>query len=747
MSGPILPSLGDLPADLVLQVQAACTAFEEEWAAGRRPALEDFLSRAEPPARGVLAAELLRIELAYRRKAGEIPSTADYRQRLAEYATRIDAVFADAGPGADGKTLAPAEAAEPVTVRAPSWKDATPEALAAGPGERVSVPGYEVLGLLGKGGMGVVYKARHRTLNRTVALKMVRAGDLAGPEERLRFLHEAETVAQLHHPNIVQIYEFGEQAAQPFIALEFVAGGSLAQRIKGTPLPNREGAALVEALARGVHAAHLRGVIHRDLKPANVLLTDDGTPKLTDFGLAKRVGAGAGPTITGAVLGTPSYMAPEQAGSQRGAITTLVDVYSLGAILYELLTGQPPFRGATPMDTLVQVLEQAPTPPQALNPQADEDLATVCLKCLSKDPTQRYPSAQALAEELGRWAAGEPIQARPPGLLTVARSLARRHGRAAAWVIAVGLVGGILAGAHTFITDVNTPLVWTAAAYDALPSAPRPWLARIGQSSPWLQAVVGCAMLLWLSSLGLLAVVRTRPRHAAADLAIGLAVGAVAGVAALSCGTGWALIHGTALSGLLGDPEVRALIETGLQAPQERSEGGRRVFVDEYGQVTPAPPPGWQLDRYPELRDLPLAKQTDLLHRKVRAELVIGVQKGIGYSLLAVAGFILLGACEAVAAGALLRRRGRVRSILVPYAEMVGPGVVGVYAVIVLAVNLLAQRDTFRPITWGTVLALAVAALIAAARRWPAAGRLVLHAAWLLTLAAILSEVWPPHAH
>jgi WD40 repeat protein len=288
------------------------------------------------------------------------------------------------------------------------------EALAAGP-EAIHVPGYEVIQELGRGGMGVVYQAREVELDRLVALKMVLAGAYAGEAERARFHTEAEAVARLQHPHIVQIYAIGACQGLPYFALEFCGGGSLAQKLDGTPWPPAKAASLLEQLARAVHAAHQRHIIHRDLKPANVLLTSDGTPKVTDFGLAKKLDAAEGPTRSGAIMGTPAYMAPEQAGGQSKAIGPAADVYALGAILYELLTGRPPFRAATDLDTILQVVSDEPVPPTRLVRTVPRDLETICLKCLQKEPAKRYATAADLAEDVRRFSAGEPIAARPVG--------------------------------------------------------------------------------------------------------------------------------------------------------------------------------------------------------------------------------------------------------------------------------------------------------------------------------------------
>lgn len=280
------------------------------------------------------------------------------------------------------------------------------------------IPGYEVLSLLGKGGMGVVYKVRQRGLGRIVALKMILHAEYAGAQERQRFQAEAEAVARLQHANIVQIHEVGEHRGLPYFSLEFCGGGSLADKFGGTPLPPKEAAALVQKLALAMQAAHEKGILHRDLKPANILLTEDGTPKVTDFGLAKRLGA-VTQTQSGAVMGTPSYMAPEQAGGKRKEIGPATDVYALGAILYELLTGRPPFKAGTSLDTILQVLEHQPAPPRLLNANINRELETICLKCLEKDPRHRYPSAKALAEDLQRYLNGEAISAQSYNLMDI----------------------------------------------------------------------------------------------------------------------------------------------------------------------------------------------------------------------------------------------------------------------------------------------------------------------------------------
>jgi serine/threonine protein kinase len=309
-------------------------------------------------------------------------------------------------------------------------------------------PGYEILGELGRGGMGVVYKARQLGLQRIVALKMVLAAGHAGTDDLDRFRHEAQALARLQHSHIVQVYEVGEHLGQPFFSLEFCPGGSLDEKLAGNPLPAREAAELVRTLAEAVHAAHQAAVVHRDLKPANVLLTGGPdtplgqcTPKIGDFGLAKRLDV-SGATQTGAVMGTPCYMAPEQAQGKGKQVGPAADVYALGVILYECLTGRVPFKGTTLQDTLTQVVCHEPVPPGRLQPRLSQDVETICLKCLDKNPSRRYASAQELADDLNRFRQGNPIQARRPSLLTQLGYWIRRPER----VVNAGVIMLCLAG-------------------------------------------------------------------------------------------------------------------------------------------------------------------------------------------------------------------------------------------------------------------------------------------------------------
>ncbi len=408
------------PEQELRQFDRLCDEYESNWKSGQCPQIEDFLARCPEPRRAALLAEMIALEVVYRRDRGETPNPAEYAARFSEYPSAIDAAFARRLGVADTDSFSSTAHATRFT--------------GAGSVILPQLVEYEVLQEIARGGMGVVFKARQVKLNRIVALKMILAGQLASEEHVRRFHAEAQAAAHLDHPGIVPIYEVGEHEGQHYYSMGFVDGNSLAARLADGPLPPREAAELLLKTTRAVAYAHRQGVLHRDLKPANILVDAAGQPRVTDFGLAKRVEADSVVTAAGAILGTPSFMPPEQAAGRSEAIGPLADVYALGSTLYCLVTGRPPFQAAHVAETLRQVIDQEPVSPRQLNASVDRDLETICLKCLQKEPAQRYGSAEALADDLERYLQGRPIQARPISRLARTLRWCRRNPRVAALV-------------------------------------------------------------------------------------------------------------------------------------------------------------------------------------------------------------------------------------------------------------------------------------------------------------------------
>jgi WD40 repeat protein len=391
------------------------------WAGGERVLVEEYLPAFahllnDPDA----LLDLLYHEVVVREQFGDAPELGEYLRRFPQLGRQLRDQFE---LHLALKSVRWSERGGSRWPGAVTLASTRPEAAGAGP----SIPGYEIIRELGQGGMGVVYLAWQTGPGRLVALKMLPAGAQSRPQNLARFRDEVEAVARLEHPHLVRIYEVGAHDGRPFFSMEYVDGGSLTDSLRGTPWSPRGAAGLTETLACAAHEAHERGVVHRDLTPHNVLLTTGGAPKIVDFGLAKLMVGGACRTETGEILGTPSYMAPEQAGGRSKEVGPAADVYALGAILYELLTGRPPFQAETPLDTLVQALHDEPVSLRRLQPTVPRDLETICLKCLHKEPAHRYPTASALADDLHRFLAGEPVRARPVGAVGRAARWARRR--------------------------------------------------------------------------------------------------------------------------------------------------------------------------------------------------------------------------------------------------------------------------------------------------------------------------------
>ncbi len=438
--------------------KTSSTAFPDS----DRPRIEDFLEKAGGDVRGKLLEELLLLELELRRNYGETPSPSEYRSRFPDEARRVSAAFS-----LSAESLSPpaGHATDPDATR-PYPGSVSPRVLArtdqdpgASPNTKRpldSVGKYELLEEIARGGMGVVFKARDTRLKRLVALKMILSGQMATADERERFRHEAEWAGNLDHPNIVRIFEVEEFEGCPYFIMQLVDGDSLAKQIKkkereNAPYQPTVAARLMVTIARAVHYAHTQGFLHCDLKPSNILVDRDGRPLVTDFGLARRTSGDSSLTISGAILGTPSYMAPEQATGSRKELSPGTDVYGLGAILYELLTGRAPFRAGTIMETVVDVLERDPVPVRHLRPEVPRELETICLKCLEKAPHDRYASAAALADELERFLQGEVIDA--TSLVPRLRRWNRREPELVARLGGLGLIALIAHFNYLFLTD------------------------------------------------------------------------------------------------------------------------------------------------------------------------------------------------------------------------------------------------------------------------------------------------------
>ncbi len=468
------------------QIDFIVDRFEEAWEGGEPPVIDAYL-----PDNGVrlrVLVELVHIDLERRLKAGEDVQVEDYLERFPDLAAdkklAIDLISAEHRHRL--RRISSVVLAD-YTRRFPQWSEslvdrlhkmseqrptarrvqlpiefANGSGLSANPetppGFNIAVPGYEVLGELGRGGMGIVYRARDLKLDRLVALKTLRSDLQTEPQPLARFRAEAKALSRLKHPNIVQIYEVGEHDGCPYIALELVDGGSLSSQL-GRPARFDQIAPLIEVLARAIHAAHRANIIHRDLKPANVLISLNGVPKITDFGLAKQLGGSVMTTQSGAILGTPSYMAPEQVAGKGARITRRTDVYALGAILYELITGKPPFRERTVPETMLRVLNDDPVPPHELYPAAPRDLETICLKCLEKDPDRRYRSALALAEDLRRFQAQRPIKAEGHAVLDRAGRWCSRHSGVVGFAAGVVLTAVFAIGAVPMVYALCPPIL------------------------------------------------------------------------------------------------------------------------------------------------------------------------------------------------------------------------------------------------------------------------------------------------
>lgn len=536
---------------------------------------------------------------------------------------------------------------------------ASPEASTNG-NSGVIAPGeifgeYELVDEIARGGMGVVYKARHRRLNRVVALKMILRGQLASEDDVVRFHREAEAAANLDHPGIVPIYEIGENDGRHFFTMKMIEGGSLRQHFESSAHDQRSVARLIEKVSRAVHYAHQRGVLHRDLKPANILMNDLGDPLITDFGLAKQVEGDSNLTQSGAIVGTPAYMSPEQAAAEKD-ITTAADIYSIGAMLYQALCAKTPHQAQSPFEMLMQVLKEDIVAPRDVDRKVDRNLSLICMKCLERDPGMRYSSAGALADDLNQWLLGKPVSVKPPSVASVVTSVFYQNIRSVVGAAVIGASAGLLLGlgmlfqgaARNFGSGKALDL---QELYQAMPGIERTdlWFANVPN---YISQLIMFSVPLILIFLGLVLVVLTRPKTRQQTLAIALVAGLLMTINLFAFSIGIISMWAGFDRALGGDME--AMAEASLFEGEKRD-----VVVNEI------------LARYPDLQSMDPSDRANFYGSMISANLCMMVPKALWGGLM-VSAVICLMSCVSGSMHAfhLLRRDAKLHRILVPYLEV-----------------------------------------------------------------------------
>ena len=506
----------------------------------------------------------------------------------------------------DSQTLAPVRDSSELATSVPNQSSPAPVTAK-------EVGDYDLLEEIARGGMGVVYKAKHRNLNRLAAVKMVLGGSFSSEQERQRFQLEAESAAKLDHPAIVPIYEIGDHEGQPYFAMKYVDGGSLADHSRDYSGRIREAVAVMIGVAEGVHHAHQRGILHRDLKPANILLDKNGEPYVTDLGLAKSTSGGSDLTHTGAVLGTPSYMPPEQAAGQ--SVTTAADIYSLGAILYELLAGCPPYQGESAVSVVMQVIEGPPSNPGKVNPKVNRDLELVCLKCMKREPADRYSSAQELANDLRDWLAGKPISVKPPTMRAMVTHWLKHNQRLVYTVFAM-LASFLLCG--PVIVEFLSENV--ADVYSRFPDDQKPFLFSI-VFPPWLSATAFLSLLLMWPSVGLVNALLSKPSSFSHAFASGLVIAFFVSLISF-CSLSWMIILQSA------DNYNNDVIEILTQAvwPAKDTDDSEKSLANQL---------------YGGLETIPPAERAGLVAQRIRADHFASVTTAFVITLVALSIFSL----------------------------------------------------------------------------------------------------------
>lgn len=581
---------------------------------------------------------------------------------------------------------------------------------------------YELLEEIARGGMGVVYKARHRKLNRLVALKLVLAGQFASAEDITRFHIEAEAAAGLDHSGITPIYEIGDCDGQPFFAMKLIAGGSVEGSIGFFEQNPREAVAMLSKVARAIHHAHERGVLHRDLKPSNILLDDERQPLVTDFGLAKIADRDSEHTRTGAIMGTPAYMAPEQAAGGKG-VTTASDIYGIGAILYRLLTGRPTYVAGSALDVVMKSLTDDPEAPRSINPEVPLDLELICMKCLARDPLQRYNSAAALADDLDRWLAGEVVSVRPASMGTLAGIWMKQNMQMAGSASLVGSIFGVLLAAFMYIAMYSVNFAFVADTYaQYFPSVERPWLAVNLKAPEWgfITLLFGWPTLIALC--GLVTVLVTKPTTRRATASVGM----IAGV--FCCGImGMVGVLGPIMSQTVvrTEHDVRLLVQAAETDP-DRNRFAQLAIVQ----------------TYPDMERFNEADRAALLRRKISSDLIVGIPTGLWLGMTVFMTGVPAIVMGSIFAWRLTQRVSNVWMVWYRYLDVaIAFCILLTFVILFVAVRPLGAELYVPPVAQTVlILLLLLLALVAATVPWPWYYRLPVHLAWMSCILIYLQQ-------
>jgi eukaryotic-like serine/threonine-protein kinase len=574
---------------------------------------------------------------------------------------------------------------------------------------------YDLLNEIARGGMGVVYRARHRQLNRIVALKMILGGGFSSPEVRARFQLEAEAAANLDHPGITPVFDIGEVEGQPYFAMKLIEHGSVENSIAQFEEDPKKSAQLLMLVARAIQHAHERGVLHRDLKPSNVLLDENGAPHVTDFGLAKLTTRESGHTQTGAIMGTPAYMSPEQASGDKN-LTTATDIYSLGAILYRLLTGRPTFQSDNVMQIVMKCMTEDPPPPRQCKPSIPIDLELICLKCLSRDRSRRYKTAGDCADDLERWLAGEPISVRQPTLGTLAGVWMKQHLQMAGSAALVGIATGIVLAVTIWFSIFSEYIAYSNSTYsEYFPSLKKPWLSFAAfKGSDWLAAV---ALILWpllVGGCGFLTVLVARPNSRSSAASCGL-------IAGIFCG---------GLMGLVG--AIGPLMAFSINSTNEDI---RALSTAAFGKENDSK---WAkqsiLNRYHDLSRLDTPARAEAMARKIEGDMIAGLPLGLWAGMAFFLSAIPVITFSAAQAWKLVSEADSLWTATWRYID-VAFAFFMLFTFVLLFLFVKSLGASWYVPHWPFLLAFLgslALAFTAALRRWPWPGRLVIHLSWII---------------